>query len=87
MIGQCEPGSKNFWRIALELFVPIFGVRTRTAVVVKAVAFFGFGELGQFCKVLFKLSKEGLGVVASSVVTVEHVRISHVVRMVMGNFF
>ena len=71
----------------LELFILIFSVRTQTAVIVKPVAFFGFRELGQFCKVLFKLSKEGLGVVASSVVTVEHVCISHVAWMVMGKFF
>ena len=82
MISQCEPGSKNYWRIALELFVPIFSVGTRTAVVVKAMAFFGFGELGQFCEVLFKLSKESPRLVASSVVTIEHVRVSHVGRIV-----
>jgi hypothetical protein len=87
MVGQCEPASKDFRRIALELFVPIFGVRTRTAVVVKSVAFFGFGEMGQFCEILFELSKEGSGVVAFSEVTIEHVCVSHVVRMVMGNFF
>jgi hypothetical protein len=88
MIGQCKPGSKNCWRIALELFVPIFGIGTRTAVVVKAMAFFGFGELGHISEVLFELSKEGSGFVASSVVTVEHVRVSHVVVwMVMGKFF
>jgi hypothetical protein len=87
MIGQCEPGSKNFWRIALELFVPIFGVRTRTAVVVKAITLFGFGEMGQFCEVLFKPSKEGSRIVAFSKVTPEHVRVSHIVRMVMGKIF
>jgi hypothetical protein len=57
------------------------------AVVVKAITLFSFGELGQFSKVLFKLFKEGSCIVASSVVTIEHVHISHNVRIVMGNFF
>jgi hypothetical protein len=57
------------------------------AVVVKAMAFFRFREMWQFCEVLFKLSKEGPGFVASSEVTIEHVRISHVVWMVMGKSF
>jgi hypothetical protein len=54
------------------------------AVVVKVMTFFGFGELGQFSEVLFKLSKEGSCIVTSSVVTIEHVCVSHVVRIVTG---
>ena len=48
------------------------------------MTFFGFGKLGQFSKVLFKLSKEGLCIIASLVVTIEHVHVSHVVRIVTG---
>jgi hypothetical protein len=74
MRNEGRPRSNNSWRVFFNIFVPVFGIKIRFAVIVKSFAFRGLGKVRELGKACLEICEKFQWILAAPVVAIEHVR-------------